>query len=136
MKSAIHTIHASRAGFTLVEIMLVVAIIGLLAAIAVPNYQRSRKRTQASIILSDLRLVGDALDRWAIDNKKSSGDTATMDDLKAYLKTGTSIYVTGRDLLGHEFGPVFTVDVNPVVPPDTFAALSEVAPPEFWSPFY
>jgi prepilin-type N-terminal cleavage/methylation domain-containing protein len=134
MHTAIYT-KSKNAGFTLVEIMLVVAIIALLAAIAIPSYQRARKRAQAASILNDLRVIDNALDQWAIENKKTGGDVATFDDLRPYLKRDTVAYSTGRDVLGHDFGPSFTVDLAIEVPADTFAALQDVAPAEFWSPF-
>jgi len=55
-------LHTRRGGFTLVEIMIVVAIIALLAAIAVPNFLRARKRSQATQVLEDLRLIDSAID--------------------------------------------------------------------------
>ena len=61
-----------RAGFTLVEIMIVVAIIALLAAIAVPGFLRARKRSQASKILNDLRLISSAMDQYAIETNKKT----------------------------------------------------------------
>ena len=126
--------HKLRQGFTLVEIMTVVAIIALLAAIAVPNYFRARKRAQATRILNDLRVLDYALDRWTIENNKVPGDTAVFNDLKPYLKT-SQLLETGTDILGNPFGP-FSVDVTPKVSPSAFTALAEVAPPEFWSPYY
>ena len=62
---------AKRAGFTLVEIMIVVAIIALLAAIAVPGFLRARKRSQATKILNDLRMIDGAVDQYAIETAKS-----------------------------------------------------------------
>ncbi len=62
-----------RGGFTLVEIMIVVAIIALLAAIAVPGFLRARKRSQASRIINDLRLIDSAVDQYAIETNKQSG---------------------------------------------------------------
>jgi prepilin-type N-terminal cleavage/methylation domain-containing protein len=135
MKHAVHTDQRSRAGFTLVEVMIAVAIVALLAAVAVPNYQRARKRGQASRILNDLRVIDGALDRWAIENQKSSSAVATFADLRQYIKTGTPLYETGRDVLGNEFGPTFAVDVAPSVPPASFAALADVIPAEYWSPY-
>ena len=67
-----------QAGFTLVEIMIVVAIIALLAAIAVPGFLRARKRSQASRIINDLRLVDSAVDQYAIENAKLTGDAVEM----------------------------------------------------------
>jgi len=118
----------------LVEIMIVVAIIGLLAAIAIPNWVRARKRTQASRILEDLRILDHAMDQYAIDNSKTSGVTPTFTDLRAYVKAGTVLYSTGADLFGDSYGP-FTVDSTPQVPEGAFATLSDVAPLSFWSPY-
>ena len=62
----------NQKGFTLVEIMIVVAIIALLAAIAVPGFMRARKRSQASRILNDLRIIDSAVDQYAIENNKKT----------------------------------------------------------------
>ena len=134
MKTALQ-IKTRRAGFTLVEIMIVVAIIALLAAIAVPNFLRARKRTQATRILEDLRVLDYALDRWAIEKNKTIGDTATISDLQPYLKTDTVLYTTGSDLFGNAYGPDFPVDYMPQVADATFDALSDAVPLAFWSPY-
>src|SRR5271155_3149714 len=122
-----------RRGFTLVEIMIVVAIIALLASIAVPNFLRARKRSQATRILEDLRLLDSATDQYAIETNKTSSMNPAFGDLKNYLKTGTVLYLTGADLFGDSYGP-FTVDSLPQVPTSAFNALSDVAPTSFWSP--
>ncbi len=123
-----------RRGFTLVEIMIVVAIITLLASIAVPNYMRARKRAQATRILQDLRVLDEALDQYAIETNKMSGAHPVFADLKAYIKAGTSLYATGADLFGNAYRP-FSVDADPKVPAATFRVLSDVAPASFWSPY-
>jgi len=128
----------ARRGFTLVEIMIVVAIIALLAAIAVPNFLRSRKRSQASRILEDLRMIDSALDQYANEKNKQSGATVGWTDIQFYLKTGTTLYGSlGTDMFGNQYnnGTVFTVDGLPKVNDTTFNQLSDVAPAEFWSPF-
>lgn len=125
----------NRRGFTLVEIMIVVAIIALLASIAVPGFMRARKRSQASRIINDLRLLDNALDLYAIENNKMSGAAANFSDLKVYLKKGSIFYTTGKDILGNDYGPTFSVDSIPKVPTATFNALSDVAPTTFWSPY-
>ena len=69
----LNKLNNRRGGFTLVEIMIVVAIIALLAAIAVPGFLRARKRSQASRIINDLRLIDSAVDQYAIETNKSTG---------------------------------------------------------------
>ena len=126
---------ANRAGFTLVEIMIVVAIIALLAAIAVTNFLRARKRSQATRILEDLRMIDAAIDQYAIEANKSAGDTITWAQVRNYLKTGSALEVSGgNDFLGNSFG-TFSVDAIPKVPAASFTVLSDVAPAAFWSPF-
>src|SRR5436190_12800851 len=100
------------AGFTLVEIMIVVAIIALLAAIAVPGFLRARKRSQASRIINDLRLIDSAIDQYAIETSKKSGDPVGVTDWTNYLKKDTVLYATGADILGNSYGPQ-TVDTLP-----------------------
>ena len=123
-----------RGGFTLVEIMIVVAIIALLAAIAVPGFLRARKRSQATRILNDLRMIDAAVDQYAIENNKSSGATVGTADWTAYTKRGSSLYNSGSSLLGSPYGPQ-AVDTLPRVPTNDFNALSDVAPSTFWSPY-
>jgi prepilin-type N-terminal cleavage/methylation domain-containing protein len=123
-------------GFTLVEIMIVVAIIALLAAIAVPNFLRSRKRAQATQVLQDLRMIDAAVDQYAIEHNKAGGTVISWTDVSLYLKTGSRLQSSspGKDILGNAFG-TYTVDSVPKVSTTTFAALSDVAPAAFWSPF-
>src|SRR6266566_346137 len=105
----------NRKGFTLVEIMIVVAIIALLAAVAVPGFLRARKRSQASRILNDLRMIDSALDQYAIEHNKKSNDPVAVADWTDYLKKGSPLYNTGNSLLGTAYGPQ-TVDLIPQVP--------------------
>ena len=123
-----------RAGFTLVEIMIVVAIIALLAAIAVPGFLRARKRSQASKILNDLRMISGAVDQYAIENSKKSDDTVLVADWTKYLKKDTQLYLTGRDLLDNDYGAQ-TVDSLPKVSLSSYNALSDVTDATFWSPY-
>ena len=123
-----------RAGFTLVEIMIVVAIIALLAAIAVPGFLRARKRSQASRILNDLRLIDSAVDQYAIETNKASGSQVAVTDWTNYLKKGSALYNTGKDLFSNDYGAQ-TVDSLPSVPAASKTALSDVADTAFWSPY-
>jgi prepilin-type N-terminal cleavage/methylation domain-containing protein len=124
-----------RQGFTLVEIMIVVAIIALLASIAVPGFLRARKRSQASRIINDLRLIDNAVDMYAIESNKSTGNLVNVSDWTKYMKTGTNLYVTGKDILGNLYGPQ-SVDSIPKVTTAAYNALSDVAADPFWSPYH
>lgn len=123
-----------RSGFTLVEIMIVVAIIALLAAIAVPGFLRARKRSQASKIINDLRMIDSAMDQYAIETSKKSGDAIAVSDWTNYVKKDTVLYATGQDLFGDDYG-IQTVDSHPVVPATAKSNLSDVTDDTFWSPF-
>jgi prepilin-type N-terminal cleavage/methylation domain-containing protein len=123
-----------RGGFTLVEIMIVVAIIALLAAIAVPGFLRARKRSQASKIINDLRMIDSAMDQYAIETTKKSGDAIAISDWTNYVKKDTVLYATGKDLFGEDYGDQ-VVDVLPKVPAVTKGNLSDVTDDAFWSPF-
>ena len=128
-------LNTKRAGFTLVEIMIVVAIIALLAAIAVPNFLRSRKRSQATQVLEDLRILDGAVDQYSIENSKGASITPSFADVQKYIKTGTRLYTsTGNDILGNAF-TINAIDTAPQVNSATFNALSDVAPADFWSPY-
>jgi prepilin-type N-terminal cleavage/methylation domain-containing protein len=124
-----------RQAFTLVEIMIVVAIIALLASIAVPGFLRARKRSQASRVINDLRLIDNALDLYAIEYNKSSGNPVNVVDWTKYMKVGSNLYVTGKDILGAPYGNQ-VVDTIPKVPDTTYNALSDVANNTFWSPYH
>ena len=116
--------------------MVVVAIIALLASIAVPNFLRARKRSQATRILEDLRIIDSAIDQYAIENNKSGGANVNWTDIQAYLKKGSVLYNSnGTDLLSNTYGS-FSVDNLPKLSSTTFSKLSDVAPSDFWSPFY
>lgn len=134
----LNKLNKKRGGFTLVEIMIVVAIIALLAAIAVPGFLRARKRSQASKVLNDLRLIDAAVDQYAIENNLAGGAVVQAAKWTQYLKAGTVLSKTGAHPTYGSYGTQ-TVDEIPKVNANGFTAyadLSDVAPSTFWAPYY
>lgn len=80
-------IRLREKGFTLVEIMIVVAIIAILAAIAIPNFMTARSKSRANACKANLRQIESAVEQWAMDNTKTDGDSCTMNNLvTTYIK--------------------------------------------------
>jgi prepilin-type N-terminal cleavage/methylation domain-containing protein len=133
--------HNTASGFTLVEIMIVVAIIALLAAIAVPGFLRARKRSQATTVLNNLRLIDSAKDQYAIEYNKVNG-TPNGADLKGYFKPNSQLYNAAKAASSGSFGDPklngvsYGVNDFSTLPSVTAnSAFSDVTDTSFWSPY-
>ena len=100
---------SSKSGFTLVEIMIVVAIIGLLAAIAIPNFVKARNTAQANACINNMRQIDSAIQQWALEKGKKDNDpvdTTGADGVQTYIKgqvlptcpAGNAAYTVGPNV--------------------------------------
>lgn len=114
--------------------MIVIAIIALLAALALPALLRARKRSQAVSILSELRLIDTAIDQYALEFSKKDTAPVPIGAWKLYMKPGSRLYTTGTDIFGQPFGDQ-TVGTLPAVPSVSWDTLSDIADSSFWAPY-
>jgi prepilin-type N-terminal cleavage/methylation domain-containing protein len=101
----------SKRGFTLVEIMIVVAIISLLASIAIPSYARSRERAYTVTCINNLQQIDAAIHLWSLDTKKDAQQAVTYSDIRSYLR-GSVVCPSGGTSFDDSY-TISTVDARP-----------------------
>ena len=119
-----------RQAFTLVEIMIVVALIGLLAALAIPSFIKVRKQSQAKRIINDARIIDAAINAWALELNKKDGDTVDLNAAAQYTKSGT---INPVDILGNPYDINNVGASQVVISVETKSALTGVAID--WGPY-
>ena len=112
--------NQKKAGFTLVELMIIVTIIGMLVAIAVPNFVKSRDQAQLNSILNNLRVIESAKDQWALENKTGSGAATTLTNICEYLKGGTVKSVVTETYVSNDIGLAAYAALPPTLKLGTF----------------
>lgn len=139
---------AKSSGPAAVWVIVVLVLVGgifvvsLLAAIAIPNFVRARKRSQATSTLETLRLIDAAMDQYAIETNREEGFACTWADLATYVKPTSPLCAamlsgTVKDALGHRID-LTRIDHPPQVPAQTFIDTADVVrdPESFWGPYY
>jgi len=108
-KNTARATGTARGAFTLVEMMIVVAVIGLLCALVMPSMAKARKQSQGRRVLNDARQMDAAISQWALETTQTDGATVNTTQAATYLKAAWP----AKDILGNTFR-IRTVGTNQV----------------------
>lgn len=103
--------RTNRGGFTLVEIMIVVAIIGMLATIAIPNFVKARNNAQQKACINNLYQINGAIASWAMEMNKGPGQSVSYNDIASYLQNAVVCPAGGTTF--EDSYTLSTVDAQP-----------------------
>ena len=114
-------------GFTLVEMMIVAALIGLLAVIAIPNWVHARTTSQTNACLSNLQQIFGATQQWALDNRQAPDAPVTPDEILPYLRNAVVCPAGGS---AATFGTSYTLTTVTNIPTCRIAPAAHILPPD------
>ena len=124
----------TKAGFTLVEIMIVVAIVGLLAAIAIPNFVKARATSQANACINNLRQMDEAVAQFALEQHRTTGSSWSFNDISAYIHQRSTPDWDGSLFPQCPAGGVYTI-ANPIgMEPECACSLANTVTPGHYLP--
>ena len=119
--------RSNNAGFTLVELMIVVGLVGLLAAIAVPSMVRARTQSQTQACINNLRQIDDATQQWALNSLQAADAAVSFPDIQPYLKGGIICPSAGT---GATFADSYTLTTASNKPACNLVPATHVLPPD------
>jgi prepilin-type N-terminal cleavage/methylation domain-containing protein len=119
-------VKRGRTGFTLVEIMIVVSIIGVLAVIGIPSFARARRTAQKQVCVGNMRQISGAKQQWALENFQSSDATPSSAEVGVYLKGGASKCYCPADA-SRSFGSSYDIKSVAEDPACKIAATTHIA---------
>jgi len=116
-----------KGGFTLTEIMIVVALIGLLACVAIPNWVHARTNSQTNTCINNLRQIDAAKQQWAMETKQATNATPAFTDISSYLKSEVVCPSGGA---GVTFGTSYTINNLGLKPTCQIYPTTHLLPPD------